>query len=92
MEYNWLNEKRIPTPIMHCSNKISVPLTGAVRELKMISHKRIPKASNAIQLQKHCLKGPFLTQYIVQKRNFGAITHLESRNLENFSCPLLMNF
>jgi hypothetical protein len=37
-------------PIICCSNKISVPMKGAIRELKMISHESISKASNAIQL------------------------------------------
>jgi hypothetical protein len=64
---------------MRRSNKNNAPIKGAIRGLKMNCHRSIPKATNAIQLQKHCLKGLFPTPHAVPKTNLGAITHLESR-------------
>jgi hypothetical protein len=66
-------------------NKILVPLKRAIRGLKMNCHRSIPKANNAIQLWKCCLKEPFPTPHVMPKTNLGAITHLESRKSRELS-------
>lgn len=72
---------------MRHSNKISIPLRRASRELRMISHGSIPKGGNAIQPWKSCLKGTFPTPHVVPKTNFGAVTHLESRTFGKLFPP-----
>jgi hypothetical protein len=63
---------------MRWSNKINVPLMRAIREMKIICHKSIPKASSAKQFQKRSLKGQHPTQNVMPKSNFRVISHLKS--------------
>jgi hypothetical protein len=58
-------------PIMCRSNKINVPVKGAIKGMKMSCHGSIPKASNAIQLKKCSLKGSFSTPQVMPKTNLA---------------------